>query len=221
MPRRVTSFAALLAAAAISTVADAQSPIGADTLPLAAVAPDSTRLSTDSLRLAGSRIRATRSDGTRFFATVRAVRGDTLVLREHSADGLPIRVPASSLSRLEVARARRAAFRNAQIGAVIGAIAGGVAYLKLCDRNPDLCRTQQYTYNGGDDEDCQDDELDLGSAMVVTGALLGGAIGYALTPSSWRKVGVSVGAVVTPTGDGGAQASLGASVPFAALARRR
>ena len=220
MPRRVTSIAALLAAAAITTVANAQSPVGTDTLPSAAVAPDSTRLSTDSLRLAGSRIRATKSDGTRFFATVRAVRGDTLVLRERSADGLPIQVPASSLSRLEVARVRRAAFRNAQIGAVIGAVAGGVAYLSLCDKHPDMCRTQQRTYFDSND-DCDDDELDLGSAMVVTGALLGGAIGYALTPSSWRKVGVSVAATVTPTGDGGAQASLGASVPFAALARRR
>jgi len=220
MPRLLASSAALLAAAAITSIAAAQSTAGSDTLPISASVQDTTRLSTDSLRLAGSRIRATRRDGTRFFATVRAVRGDTLVLREHSADGLPIQVPASGLSRLEVARVRRAAWTNAQIGGAIGAIAAGVAYLNLCDKHPNLCRAREQTYYDSTGR-CEQDQFELGSTMVLAGALVGGAIGYALTPSSWRRVGVSVAATVTPTGEGGAQASLGASVPFAALAGRR
>ncbi|NUQ22135.1 MAG: hypothetical protein HOQ09_14405, partial [Gemmatimonadaceae bacterium] len=84
--------------------------------------------------------------------------------------------------------------------------------------NPRLCRScQQSSY---DDEDQQDDRFDLGSVMVLGGALVGGAIGYVLTPHRWRAVGVSVRGAVVPGGDGNAAASLGIRMPFS-LARSR
>lgn len=202
----------------MSSAVAAQSPEPRDTLPDSArLAADTTRLSSDTLRLAGSRVRGVLANGVHFLGTVRAVHGDTLVLREQSSPGVPRRVVSGGLQRLEVQRKARSVSLNVQIGSVAGAIAGGLVYLNFCDKHPNQCRTCQRSYSNDDEED---DQLDLGSAMVLTGAFIGGAIGYALTPPSWRRVGVSVSGAVAPTGDGGAQASLGARVPLALLAGR-
>ncbi|NUO64448.1 MAG: hypothetical protein HOQ11_00105 [Gemmatimonadaceae bacterium] len=212
-----------LCLAALAPRAGAQASSPTDSIPvLDTTPPDTTRLRSDSTRLAGERIRATLPNGKRLWGRVRAVHGDTLVLVQQSEPGVPMRLASGSLSRLEVAGKARSLHRNIQIGSVIGAIAGGVAYLSLCDRHPSLCRRQcdrQSTTT--DDENRDDDQLDLGSAMVATGALLGSVIGYALTPARWRRVGVSVAASVAPTSDGGAQAALGARVPLALLDARR
>ena len=201
------------------SAARAQTPDPGQTLPdTVRLFPDTTRLSSDTLRLAGSSVRGVLANGARFFGVVRAVRGDTLVMREQSSPGIPRLVPSGSLQRLEVRRQGRSLSRNVQIGSVIGAVAGGLVYLNFCDKHPNQCRTCQHSYYGDEEED---DQLDLGSTMVLAGAFVGGAIAYALTPPSWRRVGVQLNGAVAPDGDGGTRAALGARVPLTLLAGRR
>ncbi|HEX2778201.1 MAG TPA: hypothetical protein VHM30_01805 [Gemmatimonadaceae bacterium] len=213
----MSRFHAALAAALLLPVAvSAQEQATPDTL-YPALRTDSTRLPTDTARLAGRRVRIRLADGSQIFGIVRVIRGDTIVMRSLTAPGAPLQLRAGDLRGLDVQQPARSAARNFQIGALLGAVGGGVAYLNLCDKHRNLCDPPPRTTT-----DCaeEDDQWRLSETMILTGALVGGAIGYAVTPRRWRAVGVSVGGAVVPDGTGSARASLGARIPLSVLGGR-
>lgn len=182
---------------------------------------DSGGVLTDSLIRTGRFVRARLADGGRVWGVVREVRGDTLVLGERLASGLEQRVTAGSLRSLEVRRNPSANSASVRTGMVLGMLAGGVGYVAWCNKNRVACArdAQGDPYQRCCCNQQDDNRYAIGSFFITAGTLLGGAIGYALTPPTWRRVGVSIGAGVTPGADGEATASVGARIPLAALGR--
>lgn len=209
--------AALVIGLLLPAVSSGQAPTTFDTLPLR-VPADSTRLPTDSSRLAGRRVRIRLADGSQMFGIVRAIHGDTLVMRALASPGVPLRLAASELRGLDVQEPARSVSRNVKIGALLGTVGAGIVYLNLCDKHPNLCQTRERPVSDCEEE--EEEQWGLGETMLFTGAVIGGAIGYALTPRRWRAVGVSVGGAVIPDGAGSARASLGARIPLSVLGGR-
>lgn len=216
----MTRLACRLAAALLLLPIRLRAQTPADSAPATLpVWSDSTRLPSDTLKLAGSFVRGTLPGGLLFHGVVRAVRGDTLVLREADATGAPRLVAASSLRRLEVRRTGKSAETNMMIFGVLGAAGGALVYLNWCDKHSAECQRERERLQCGCDE--ADSQWDTASFLIGTGALLGIGIGYILTPPSWRRVGISVGGSIAPAPDGSLSASFGARVPLARFGARR
>jgi hypothetical protein len=138
----------------------------------------------DSLIVPGARLRLQLADQSRSFdGRLRELRGDTLVVEQH---GVETRVPAAQVTGIQVQRRAPTLSRNVTIGGVLGMLGGSAMYIDWCVRNRDACRSD---IDSGNDPDPYDDEeespLTMGVISVVGGALLGGALGYVLTPIEW------------------------------------
>ena len=218
MPRLVPVLAAAVALLACPLRAQSIR----DTIPDVAPA-DSGRLPTDSAIAPGKFVRGRFADGARFAGVVRELHGDTLVLRQQGAAGTQLLVPSSALRQLEVRRNPSMNSASVRTGMVLGMLAGGVGYLAWCNKNRVACErdAQGDPYQRCCCDQQDDNRYAIGSLFITAGTVVGGAIAYALTPPTWRRVGVSIGAGVSPTADGGTSASVGASIPFAALSVRR
>jgi hypothetical protein len=217
MPRPTIAAALTLAMLALALPAAAQSPepdTAAEHRPTREA--DSTRLAAEAPRLVGHRVRGSFAYGGRFIGTVRSVQGDTLVLTREIEPGVPFRVAMGSLTVLEASRPSPHLARNVEIGGVLGAAGAALVWLNHCDKHPVDCRSDTTSYRGGQDcEEEADDGFALGRLVVLGGAFIGGAIGYALTPVRWRRIGLRVRASVIPANDGTTRASIGADIPLA------
>ena len=197
-----------------------------DTAPDFAISDSTTRLAADSVTTPGKFVRGKLANGAPFAGVVRQLRGDTLVLRQQGGGGALLVVPARSLRQLEVRRNPSLNSASVRAGMILGMLGGGVGYLAWCNKNRAACArdAQGDPYRDPNRDpycDREDDRYAIGSLFVTAGTLIGGGLAYALTPPTWRRVGVSVGAAVAPAADGGAAASVGARVPFAAFSNRR
>lgn len=134
----------------------------------------------DSLIVPGARVRLELAGPPHSFdGRLRELRGDTLVLE---SSGVRSSIPAADVSRALVLRRSPTLSRNVTIGGVAGMLGGAGLYLNWCANNRADCRRDnQSDYDDDDDES----ELTLGIVSVLGGALLGGAVGYVLTPVEW------------------------------------
>ena len=133
----------------------------------------------DSLIVPGARMRLELAGPPHSFeGRLRELRGDTLVLER---SGVRSSIPAADVSRALVLRRSPALSRNVTIGGVAGMLGGAGLYLSWCANNRADCRRDNQSADDDDDES----ELTLGIVSVLGGALLGGVVGYVLTPVEW------------------------------------
>jgi hypothetical protein len=108
-------------------------------------------------------------------------------------DGVLLALPLYELARVEVLKRRESTLdANMTAFGAFGALAGTALYVKWCGGHPEPCR-RDLTYRHDDDDDWDDDDDDDSSFSVLTfsvlgGALLGSAIGYAVTPKRWQPI---------------------------------
>ena len=165
----------------------------ASLLPLALEAQLSTPV--DSLIVPGARMRLELAGPPHSLdGRLRELRGDTLVLER---GGVRSSIPAPDVSRALVLRRSPTLSRNVTIGGVAGMLGGAGLYLNWCANNRADCRRDnQSDYDDDDDES----ELTLGIVSVLGGALLGGAVGYVLTPVEWVEANVPLRIGATRSG---------------------
>jgi hypothetical protein len=183
-------------------------------------AQDTESLVTTHLR-AGTRVRVTAPAADMLYVPGRleAVRGDTLVLRAEGTNDTLL-VDVGSVTRLEVYGRGRAGERAARVGVAVGALTGTGLYVKWCldpreacarDSRPADCSCDcscNRTYEEPDD--CS--RFTVGSLFTLAGALLGGALGYAMAEPHWEQVRVPLSFGIAPRPGGGLV--VGASLAF-------
>lgn len=164
----------------------------------------------------GTRIRLLLPDADRRIeGTVRSVGFDSIELADSA--GASAFASLTDLDSVQVYQ-RGSTFATGLGG--VGFVAGTVLYLNWCRRYPVDCR--QDGEDDDDDDDWDDDEDDYDERysvfklMAFGSALIGAAIGHALTPMRWHTVPVRV--FVAPAQGGGA--ALYVSVPFGRARRR-
>lgn len=158
----------------------------------------------DSLIVPGVRLRLELADPPRSFdGRLRELRGDTLILED---GGVRTSVPAADVARAQVLRRAPTLSRNITIGGVVGMLGAAGMYLNWCADNRTACRRDGQS--GYDDDD--ESPITLGALAIVGGALLGGAVGYALTPTQWVDVDAPIRIGVAPRGG----IRISASLPF-------
>ena len=149
----------------------------------------------DSLIVPGARVRLELASPPHSFdGRLRELRGDTLVLER---SGVRSNIAAADVSRALVLRRSPALSRNVTIGGVAGMLGGAGLYLNWCANNRADCRRDnQSAY----DDDDGESELTLGIISVLGGALLGGAVGYVLTPVEWVEANAPLRVGATRSG---------------------
>lgn len=187
----------------------AAAPLSLAPLALAPVAVSAQNAPTSSVpanapvvRIArGSHVRVTPRerdalwDGRPFMVAARVdtIVGDVLVAVPDDGSR-PLVVSFSRLSSVSVYRTTEAI---ATAGAVVGALAGGAMYLKWCSRNSEACQR-----DGEYDPDYPPDSQPPSRAVLslIGGAIVGGLLGYAVTPREWKPI---VLPIEVPAGSGG------------------
>lgn len=175
----------------------------ASLVPLHARAQEGTPPPPDVSSLVGKTVRVTAPGTERPVAgRLESVRGDTLRLSLRG--GGTAQVLAGQVTRLEVRERGERTQRNVGALGILGALVGGGVYLAVCGDARGECGEVDTLADDGSGHDHahgQDDSLTGGVLAVMGGALLGGALGYVLTPAEWRSVDaplrVSVGAGAT------------------------
>jgi hypothetical protein len=164
----------------------------------------------DKIRVVG---RVTR--GLPLIARVVEVRADTLVLSDGSTE--PLVLLAGDLEAIEVRRASRVRETAVGLGVMAGLVGGTAAAVNLCRGHGPGCWYIEHDANGDGDMDDDDDSILPGVGTLTIGAiaLVGGAVGAALTPARWKRVGGFAAAPVR-MGLQGARRGLGVMVriPF-------
>ena len=169
----------------------------------------------DRIRV-GARIRLVLPGADRHTeGTVRSVGFDSIELADSA--GASAFASLTDLDSIQVYQ-RGSTFATALGGA--GFVAGTALYLSWCRRYPLDCQKDGEEDDDDDDWDDEDDEYDerysVFKLMAFGGAVIGAAIGHALTPLRWHTVPVRV--FVAPAQGGGA--ALFVSVPFGRARRR-
>jgi hypothetical protein len=149
---------------------------------------DTTRSTTDTSLLDSRlkvgtrvRVRVTSLSPGDVEGRITEIRRDTLVIARRSGD--PLTVPAGELSRIQIGRGNQAV--AATLG-TLGFIGGNVLYFSFCSRNRETCRK--------DIEEAQQDTSNhnpippLYMASAFGAAVLGGAIGEAISPERWNGI---------------------------------
>jgi hypothetical protein len=146
---------------------------------------------TDSLIVPGARLRFQLADSSRSYdGRLRELRGDTLIIEDR---GVRTSVLAARVTGIQVQRRAPTLSRNVTIGGVIGMLGTSGMYLGWCANNREECRQQNQTddhYYPEDGYHHHHDDITMGALAVIGGALLGGVVGYALTPTEWVEAGV-------------------------------
>lgn len=161
----------------------------------------------DRIRV-GTRIRlALPGADRRTEGTVRSVGFDSIELADSS--GAAAFAWLTDLDSVQVYQ-RGSTFATALGG--MGFVAGTAMYLSWCRSYPVDCRRdgEDVEDDWETDEDESDERYSVFKLMAFGGALVGAAIGHALTPMRWHTVPVRV--FVAPAQGGGA--ALFVSVPF-------
>ena len=141
----------------------------------------------------GTQVRLTvRSEAEGEAATTRALIGrigrltaDSIELYE-SRTGLPIVLPRGNVERVEKREKRESALAaNGIIGGTLGLAGSGYALWRLCRDGTD-CWTPPPPEERDTDGDGEDDNnMSVGVASLISGAVLGAFAGYAMTPYGW------------------------------------
>lgn len=149
----------------------------------------------------GARVRVLTSNAPAPIAgRLEAIRADTLIIREDMS-AAPRMLPAREVTRMEVLSRAPSVGRNTTIGGVLGMLAGGGGYLAWCSNNRDACRR-----DANSDPNPYDDESSpvlLGTMSILGGTLIGGGIGYVLTPRRWTEVQAPLQVGIAPSANGG------------------
>ena len=136
----------------------------------------------DSRITVGSRVRFLRDTAAApVDGRVLSLFGDTMDVEDRSSL-VRQRVSLRDVARLEVRR--RDPGLTTGLG-VTGFVTGAAFYVKWCLANQEECRQLEQE----EAEDCDDtQQTTLFSAMSIGGLLIGGALGYLLTPPSWERI---------------------------------
>jgi hypothetical protein len=198
------SFVRVLLLAGVATTRHALAPI--TLLPVAVSAqetqPSSAPANSPTVRIArGSHVRVTPRrvdalwDGRPFMvkARVDTVVGDVLVAVPDDGSR-PLVVSFDRLASVSVFRTTEAI---TTAGAVLGALTGGAMYLRWCTHNRDACE-RDWEYDSEASPDSQPPSRAVLS--LVGGAIVGGLLGYAVTPREWKPL---VLPIEVPAGSGG------------------
>jgi hypothetical protein len=165
-------------------------------LPLALILPIAAHGQTDSTALVtrtvfasvpktGTMVRVTVQDSTRRYVVGRLWRltADSIELID-PANGSPIAVPRGAVERVETRAKRENALNvNGVLGGTLGLAGSGYALWRLCRNGADC-----WTLPQRDEDDDEDDgqPMPIGVAGLVSGAVIGGLLGYAVTPYGWK-----------------------------------
>lgn len=148
-------------------------------------------INADSLIVPGARLRFQVADSSRSFdGRLRELRGDTLIIEDR---GVRTSVLAAQVTGIQVQRRGPTLSRNVTIGGVIGMLGTSGMYLGWCANHREECRRQNQTddhYYPEDGYHHHHDDITMGAVAVLGGALLGGVVGYVLTPTEWVEAGV-------------------------------
>ncbi|HEX5580359.1 MAG TPA: hypothetical protein VFX39_02210 [Gemmatimonadaceae bacterium] len=139
-------------------------------------------------QLVGSRVRvhAAALEDVPITGTVETVRDGQIVLRLGRGSERVV-LPAATLARLEVAHPRPTLRRNVIMGGALGALGGAGLYLSFCYADHNTCPRDA---RGRSRMEIRPSTA--GALAAVGGALVGGAIAYALTPQRWQSVSLGV-----------------------------